>query len=553
MASWELDLHGQGCYPKINFTSIIYFKPTCVGSLAKREFVVKNYSKIWVSFNWEIPDVYASMVSISPKSGVIAPSGNITLLCSFCPQVASRFNLSIPCYYHELNDILLDFEKKKLTLTVEGTAIRGILVAEPSVLDFEKVLINTVTEKIIILFNPSACDICYKLDLSASPYIGSVQLEDSLKRTTIFKNVEYELEIIQSSGIIPARSNGRIKIQALFRMELDYSFDIFYTLETHEMKKLPESEPSLLQLLTPERRLLCKVVGSGVHPLIVVADIRTEFLSNRIIRKMFSVDELNLSLSKANNDASAYAENIIESDDFPADEIEMVSTKADDAEVYFDFGATLVREMATVVYMALRNDGVVAIDWSFQIINEFLDTESWARPTEPTVEQRMQSFILDQNIFTIFPIAGNLQPGGSTRISLSYSHEHAGLHKVPLMLRLKNGASKSGKEIFIRMQGYSIVQPERYLHLDSSTHQFDPVYIGSKNVPIQTYLLMNRGSEQLEYSFDQENVRSLCQKHGGFEIFQCLDQEGIIPVGDQAYLQFIFHPLEAIRYEVKPS
>lgn len=40
------------------------------------------------------------------------------------------------------------------------------------------------------------------------------------------------------------------------------------------------------------------------------------------------------------------------------------------------------------------------------------------------------------------------------------------------------------------------------------------------------------------------------QEHHNFEIMKCLKTEGRLQPGEIHYIEFIFHPLESIRYEV---
>lgn len=111
----------------------------------------------------------------------------------------------------------------------------------------------------------------------------------------------------------------------------------------------------------------------------------------------------------------------------------------------------------TVIYLSLHNSGVVTVDWIFQFLNDLeVDIEHWVDPGDYTEDQINQNFILDNNIFEIFPRTGNLKPQETVLIQLTYTHEVSGAHSLPVVFRLKNGASRAGKEVMINFIGYTI-------------------------------------------------------------------------------------------------
>lgn len=139
------------------------------------------------------------------------------------------------------------------------------------------------------------------------------------------------------------------------------------------------------------------------------------------------------------------------------------------------------------------------------------------------------------HVSSLFKKVGYLAPGESAHICLSYKHDLAGSHKLPVLFKLKSGGSGNlqtsrnedaqaqvevdrgttassgqtvlrdgggGKEILINFIGYSAPSKKKYLHFHSSEHVFAGISIGSEQPPIQMYPLYNNGCVPLEYSID---------------------------------------------------
>ena len=280
-----------------------------------------------------------------------------------------------------------------------------------------------------------------------------------------------------------------------------------------------------------------------------VPDIRSDGISKTVLWQLFSLERFNRLLSEPADDPLAYADQGLEDDSFPTDTV--IDCSPLDADINFDFGATSVGSDPMLLKLSLKNSGVVPVDWSFNYPNDTeVEIERWADPGDITEEQITRNFILDNHIFEISPKSGKLSPDQTVTILLSYSHEFAGPHRLPVLFKLRNGVSKSGKEILINFIGYSVPPSQKFLHLQSINHEFNPVSIGTKTAPIQYYRMMNRGTASLEYSIDTSTIDLLNRENMNFPILQCLKTSGSIPPGGMDFLHFIFCPLEEKDYEV---
>jgi hypothetical protein len=62
-------------------------------------------------------------------------------------------------------DVAPEFTKQRTTLTVFGKGAHGQIEARPTKLDFGIILVNTISEKDIIISNTSDCDVFYSLEI----------------------------------------------------------------------------------------------------------------------------------------------------------------------------------------------------------------------------------------------------------------------------------------------------------------------------------------------------------------------------------------------------
>ena len=272
-------------------------------------------------------------------------------------------------------------------------------------------------------------------------------------------------------------------------------------------------------------------------------------MSKTLLWQLFSLRRFNNLLAEPTDDPLAYVDQGLENDSFPTDTV--IDCSPIEADVNFDFGATSVGSDPMLVKLSLKNSGVVPVDWSFNFPNDTdVEIERWADPGDITEEQITRNFILDNRVFEISPKCGKLEPNQTVTILLTYLHEFLGPHRLPVLFRLRNGVSRAGKEILINFIGYSVPPTQKFLHLQSINHEFDPVYVGTKNAPIQYYRMMNRGTAALEYSIDTSSIVQFNKENMNFPILKCLKTKGVILPGEMDFLHFIFCPLEEKEYEV---
>lgn len=72
----ELVAYGSLDLPEVKLDNggLMYFKPTCVGTVCSRKFSVQNVSRLPISFEWKLKHSDAQVVDVQPPIGIIQPN-----------------------------------------------------------------------------------------------------------------------------------------------------------------------------------------------------------------------------------------------------------------------------------------------------------------------------------------------------------------------------------------------------------------------------------------------------------------------------------------------
>jgi hypothetical protein len=375
------------------------------------------------------------------------------LECAFLPNAARNWLLRLPCYYfHETNDNtaeqVSEYQQRRTTLTVIGKGITANIKAEPQVVDFGAILVNTIVEKEIVLFNPSECDLFYDLEvymlkeIPPEPAPEGDQDKEEETHTDLVKplpvkqyeevlisnNVrESEIDVVQFTDILPARSNHSLKVRACVRSQTQHTFKLYYRLKAESDEKFIskvvsdetgiksdfQGSPLVLHKMSDklERVYLCDIRAMGVHPVVQVTDVRSDGLGKTLLWQLFSLKQFNSLLERvdsnnggANGDSNT-ALRMEDELDFPTHSSSAVLTDSGENEsLDFNFGAAPVGNKTTVVHLSLMNPGVVPVEWVYYFPNDLeVEIENWADPGDYTEEQLHTNLILDNALFTVTP------------------------------------------------------------------------------------------------------------------------------------------------------
>lgn len=75
--------------------------------------------------------------------------------------------------------------------------------------------------------------------------------------------------------------------------------------------------------------------------------------------------------------------------------------------------------------------------------------------------------------------------------------------------------------------------------------------IGVLNTPIQTIQIHNVGDSPTNFQLDTSQIEQLKADNFDFDIFQCMNTTGVIPARGFVAIDWLFTPLQAIRYSVE--
>ncbi|KAJ1562128.1 hypothetical protein HK405_015525, partial [Cladochytrium tenue] len=583
--SQDIHVRGVGYVPDLSFENgnMLCFKPTCVGTIAARTFTVQNHSRILVYYEWKIPGTYSGFVSIRPARGSLEPNGSAMLTCFLSPVAARSFLLRLPCYFShgrtvESSGHSVESAERvyRTTLTVVGKGALATLVADPTNVEYGAVLVNAIVEREVAIFNPSESDVFYDLEIyrvtTTEPQFVEPTDDDAsaaaLPRveveTRLCNDVRLsEIDILQSTDILPARSRQFIKIRVCIREQTEHRFRIYYHMKPSSLRLHSALVPSdhglhIKQPAAASRVLLCDVQVIGVHPVVRVTDTRSLGVAKALIWQYFSIDRFNKVLESVDPSDAGFSGRAFvlpdagETLDFPtAASAAQSLLLREPPSVDFHFGAAPVGCGSAVVHLDLMNPGVVPVEWVFFFPNDLeVEVETWADPGDYTEEQIHTNLILDNGLFSVSPKGGVLKPGESEHITLSYRHDLVGFHKLPVVFKLKNGSSRAGKEMVVYFAGLTVQPDVKCLFLLSNRHSFRPVSVGTAAPPLQSFRLANNGCVSLEYMIDVAPLKALCEAEHGFEVMRCLNERGRIPPGGVHFVDWVFRPLEEKEYEV---
>eukprot|EP00794_Sanderia_malayensis_P017503 gene17503-19253_t len=514
----EIQIIGSAEVPDLQIQpkEVVYFKQTCVGTTSTVKVSVKNPCRIPLRYQWQIPAEDKDLLSVNPTSGMISANELQDHEWSFKPNSKSKYLFKVKL--RVWIDGHRELQKKKL-LRFVGEGDTGSLKCYLNVVDFGDVVVGSSKQREIQLNNQSYCGLYFDLFVD-------YQLEED-------NQPEFDVELSKSSGYIPARSQMPVRVKVMPEVRNNHQCQIMCRLLPTRDDNAENSVESL-----------CSVLVKGVYPSLAVKDIRASGCAEKysIMRlwELFSIDRLNMYL-----DADPAAEEL----KYAA--VTRHSTRRrmpvhTRAIIDFNFGSAPYLSEPCQVSIYLQNTGSAPAEWAFLLPTDLqLELEFWAQTGDFDEDELHEMFVMDNNLFNIEPKKGILSSGESQVVTLMYRHSSAGIHKLPVLLKVAKG-----REILLNFTGNTVSPDERYLHFSTTRHMFVPLPIGNITPPIQTYPLYNDGGQPLQFQMDLQALDEIQQENCGWRVFECLNSSGEIAPGETAFISWIFSPLEAKTYTV---
>ncbi|XP_011787627.1 PREDICTED: coiled-coil domain-containing protein 108 [Colobus angolensis palliatus] len=506
---------------KLDTHKSLYFKPTWVGCSSTSPFTFRNPSRLPLQFEWRVSEQHRKMLAVQPSRGLIQPNERLTLTWTFSPLEETKYLFQVGMWVWEagLSPNANPAATTHYMLRLVGVGLTSSLSAKEKQLDFGNVLVNSKQSRFLVLLNDGNCTLYYRLYLEQ----GSPEAVD---------NHPLALQLDRTEGSMPPRSQDTICLTAYPKHQSQYSWTISYSLLSHRDNKAGEKQE------------LCCVSLVAVYPLLSILDISSMGSAEGITRKhlwrLFSLDLLN---------------SYLERDPTPCELTYKVPTRHSTSQIPriltplkldFNFGAAPFKAPPSVVFLALKNNGVVPLDWAFLFpSDQRIDVELWAEQAELNSTELHQMRVQDNCIFSISPKAGSLSPGQEQMVELKYSHLFIGTDHLPVLFKVSHG-----REILLNFIGVTVKPEQKYVHFTSTTHQFIPVPIGDTLPPRQIYELYNGGSVPVTYEVQTDVLSQVQEKNFDHPIFCCLNPKGEIQPGTTARVLWIFSPIEAKTYTV---
>ncbi|XP_046498897.1 cilia- and flagella-associated protein 65 isoform X4 [Equus quagga] len=506
---------------KLDTCRSVFFKPTWVGCSSTSLFTFRNPSRLPLEFEWRVSQQHRKMLAVQPARGLIQPNESLTLTWTFSPLEETKYLFQVGMWVWEAG--LPPNTKPPATthymLRLVGMGITSSLSAKEKELDFGNMLVNSKQSRLLVLLNEGSCTLYYRLFLEqGSPKVVG---DDPLA-----------LQLDRMEGSVPPRSQDTICLTACPKHRSQYSWTISYSPLSHRDNKVGEKQE------------LCRVFLTAVYPLLSVLDAcsmgSAEGITRKHLWRLFSLDTLNSYLER---DPTPWELTYKVPTRHSTNQIPPVFTPL---KLTFNFGAAPIEAPPSVVLLALKNSGVVPLDWAFLFpSDQQIDLELWAEQAEFDATELHQMRVQDNCIFSISPKAGSLSPGQEQIVEFKYSHLFIGTDRLPVLFKVSHG-----REILLNFIGVTVKLEQKYVHFTSTSHQFTPVPIGDTLPPRQIYELYNGGSVPVTYEIQTNILSQVQEKNFNHPIFCCLNPQGEIQPGTTARVLWIFSPIEAKTYSV---
>ncbi|XP_023578883.1 cilia- and flagella-associated protein 65 isoform X2 [Octodon degus] len=506
---------------KLDICKCVFFKPTWVGCSSTSTFTFHNPSRLPLEFEWRVSQQYQQALAVQPSKGLIHPNESLTLTWIFSPLEKTKYLFQVGMWVWEAG--LPPDAKPPATvhyvIRLVGLGITSSLSAEMKELDFGNVLVGSEQSRSLVLLNEGNCTLYFRL------YLEQHSLEGLDHDTPA-------LQLDRSEGSVPPHCRDTVSLTACPRHKCQYSWTISYSLLSHKDNKLGEKQE------------LCQVSLVAVYPLLSILDAcplgGAKGITRKHLWRLFSLDTLNTYLA---------------CDPTPSELTYKVPTRHSTGQIPpvftplkldFNFGAAPLKTPPSVVLLAMKNSGVVPMDWAFLFpSDQKIGLELWAEQIEFDCTELHQMRIEDNCIFSISPKSGSLSPGQEQIVEFKYSHLFIGTDRLPVLFKVSHG-----REILLNFIGVTVKLEQKYVHFTSTTHQFIPVPIGDTLPPRQIYELYNGGSVPVTYEVQTSILSHIQEKNFDHPIFCCLNPKGEIQPGTTAQILWIFSPIEAKTYTV---
>ncbi len=527
----DFPVSGTGFLPTLDMqnNSTVYFKPTCVGSTSEVMYKVTNPSRMTTSFEWDLPASIQKIFTIEPREGLIRGNETLLLSCVFNPNRRKSYHFRVCCLLRPPGS---DAPPEKVWLIVSGTGAVGEVSFEPVKVEFGTVIIGGFTKRKLRLRNASECPMHWSLEMEATGATADALTNEPYEQSRAKEDaVEFEAR----SGVLTGGSfrDLTVILRPTLRGRHDYNVGCRYSMHAEDN--------SVDNIQTP----ICQFRGEGAYPHLNVTDLwchsNEGVAAKRLQWDEFNIDTLNGQLGTMLSEAEI-ANNDPEG---PLQDLQTYIKSLVAVPLVF-----VSREQGheeSTVTVQFENIGNLPLSWFIKYPDDLgIEPEHWAEKESPTEEMVKQGFIIDEEIFSVFPRGGDLMPGQRQNLELKYRYKDVSYptHHLNVILQIENG-----KQVVMQLTGSTLKMQEKCL-LTNQNYELSPVVLGASAAPVQTMEIHNTGEDEIRFQLDVSGVEQMCKDSYNYPVLTCNDPAGMVDPGKSVLIRWAFNPIEDRDYAV---
>jgi hypothetical protein len=607
-----------------------YMKPTCAGLSSSRTFRLKNNSRLPLQYILRLPADATNILSVTPSKGILRGNQIANITIAFAPKTSEKYMFRLKCKVYPIGGRVprvIDArqpmpveepeEVQTFNVLVVAPGEIGAIQFDPPIQQIGVRLVNTKETRDFYLENVSDSELEYEL-LYKEEFVldtGHAVSASNAKKDMITSAVR-PLRISQpNSGeresLLCEKPTGTILARSKFKVPMTFQpthagafeFFIYCRIKVYgDGQYVSNEEVALLRVSQQDREtcmasvfdtnslqalpLTASITSTATFPKMNIEDVRleTEALINDVshLWRNFALSELNEHLSKPLTDT----------------EVKLNLSASPDLEALhryrFEMTPNIVGSPKQVVTFQIKNNGLLTTNFHVHLPNEKdLELEAWCDEDEPSEElYKIICMIEELKLFDIQPAGGTLEPGQSTKITISYSHaylKYGGVHNLPLHVKIDQG-----KQFFIDLCGRTLpstgggatakiggglrtggsttsaqTRQPKILAL-TNVNALPPVDImlsacigqsgafGLRDIPIglsvfeapmQRMELINVSASRAIYQVEMESIDTLISENFNCPVLRISNPTGIIEPRSSTYIDWYFYPAEAKTYK----
>lgn len=505
----------------------VFFQPTCAGMSSSAASVLRNTTRVPMSFEWRVPASMAGKVRVEPARGVLQGTSELRLAWTYTPSAVGALRGRVTCATATVGARpgTPGAAPAVVHADVRGECGAGAVAFDPPALDYGTVQVGDAASRCLVLRNEADCALAYSLEVRAAG--GDAAASDLATLALSFDRAE---------GVLPARSHGQVIVSlrtlAVAAQRL--------VIVCHVGQGAAVEGAALAEVECPVRAV-------GWHPQLRVTDLRLERTPAETAWQQCGGDAINADLAAPLSELEW--EQCTGGTKLRAMGVADLVRELPAREVHFGVGE--LNAHPEVLYARVHNPGALPARWDVALPrDDSSELERWADSGEATHEELTQRAIIEHGLFSAEPAAGVLPPGGSATVRLTYHHKFTGVYELPCLLRVHHG-----KAACLRLRGETVgcLPPRLYLLPHQLWHRLaaTPLGLAEGDAPVQTFALPNQTDADLCYSVDMSPVERLCDESSGFPVLRCLNPRGVVRAGGVTLLRWVFRPLEEREYAVE--